>query len=148
ALDLGEVAGFRNAQATVLAPTGCLVSDSLVPTSRGLVRLRSLGDTTGSKWQDLDVEVATDDGPRQATQFYVNGYEQVVSIETSRGYGIQGTATHRIKVVDAEGNWVWRRFAEIGEGDRVPLMLNGMVGESQPVALPPLGDVYWTADPR
>src|SRR5688500_1273342 len=42
ALDLGEVNGYRNAQATVLAPTGCLVGDSLVSTSRGLVRLRSL----------------------------------------------------------------------------------------------------------
>src|SRR3954464_5941510 len=44
ALDLGEVSGYRNAQATVLAPTGCLVGDSLVVTSRGLVRLRPLGD--------------------------------------------------------------------------------------------------------
>src|SRR5207248_4837407 len=89
ALDLGEVSGYRNAQATVLAPTGCLAGDSLVSTSRGLVRLRTLGDPVGSKWQDLDIQVATDDGPRQATQFYVNGFEQVVSIETARGYRIQ-----------------------------------------------------------
>src|SRR3954462_2454989 len=100
ALDLGEVSGYRNAQATVLAPTGCLVGDSLVVTSRGLVRLRTLGDPVGSKWQGVDLEVATDEGPRQATQFYVNGFEQVISIETGRGYRIQGTATHRIKVVD------------------------------------------------
>src|SRR5436309_277402 len=147
-LNLGEIHGYRNAQATVLAPTGCLVGDSLVSTSRGLVRLRTLGDPVGSKWQELDLEVATDDGPRQATQFYVNGFEQVVSIETDRGYRIQGTATHRIKVVDAEGNWVWRRFAEIEKDDRVPLMLNGLVGEPQEVELPPLGDLYWTADFR
>src|SRR5439155_21014272 len=51
ALDRGEVNGYRNAQATVLAPTGCLVGDSLVSTSRGLVRLRTLGDPVGSKWQ-------------------------------------------------------------------------------------------------
>src|SRR4051794_11924616 len=70
ALDLGEVSGYRNAQATVLAPTGCLVGDSLVVTSRGLVRLRTLGDPIGSKWQDLELEVATDEGPRQATKFY------------------------------------------------------------------------------
>src|SRR3954454_4432149 len=38
-LNLGEVHGYRNAQATVLAPTGCLVGDSLVSTDRGLVRL-------------------------------------------------------------------------------------------------------------
>ena len=56
---------------------------------------------------------ATDEGPRQRTQFYVNGFEQVVSIETGRGYRIQGTPTHRIKVVDADGRWVWRRFGEI-----------------------------------
>src|SRR5207248_6981890 len=77
ALDIGEVNGFRNAQATVLAPTGCLVGDSLVSTSRGLVRLRSLGDPVGSEWQQLEVDVATDDGPQCATQFYVNGFEQV-----------------------------------------------------------------------
>src|SRR6266550_4632643 len=148
ALDLGEIAGYRNAQATVLAPTGTIVGDSLVSTSRGLVRLRTLGDPVGSKWQDLDIEVATDEGPRQAMNFYVNGFEQVVSIETGRGYRIQGTPSHRIKVVDENGQWVWRRFAEIREGDRVPLMVNGLVGEPVTVELPPLGELYWTADFR
>jgi ribonucleoside-diphosphate reductase alpha chain len=148
ALDMGEVRGYRNAQATVLAPTGCLVGDSLVSTSRGLVRLRSLGDPVGERWQDVDVEVATDEGPKSATQFFVNGFEQVVSVETGRGYRIQGTPTHRIKVVDADGNWSWKRFAELGEGDRVPLMLGGLVGEPQVVELPPLGELYWTADLR
>ena len=146
-LNLGEVHGYRNAQATVLAPTGCLVGDSLVSTSRGLVRLRSLGDPVGQKWQDLDVEVATDEGAREATKFYVNGFERVVSVETGRGYRIQGTAMHRIRVVDADGQLAWKRFGEIAEGDRVPLMLNGMVGDSQQVDLPPLGELYWTADP-
>jgi ribonucleoside-diphosphate reductase alpha chain len=128
AVDAGERHGYRNAQATVLAPTGCLVAGSLVSTSRGLVRLRSLGDTGGSQWQDLDIEVATDEGPRAATKFYVNGMEQVVSVETARGYRLQGTPTHRVKVVDAEGEWVWRRMAEIAPGDRVPMMLGSMVG--------------------
>ena len=103
------------------------------------------GDPVGPKWQDLDLEVATDEGPRQATKFYVNGFEQVVSIETGRGYRIQGTPTHRIKVVDADGDWVWRRFAEIQTGDRVPLMLNGLVGEPVRTSLlPPLGELHWT----
>lgn len=148
ALDLGEVHGYRNSQATVLAPTGCLVGDSLVATSRGLVRLRSLGDPVGDTWQPLDLEVATDEGPRQATQFYVNGFERVISVETGRGYRIQGTATHRIKVVGADGEFVWRRFGDLEEGDRVPLMLDGLVGEPHEVALPLLGELYWTADHR
>jgi ribonucleoside-diphosphate reductase alpha chain len=66
AVALGQHHGYRNAQATVLAPTGCLVGGSLVPTERGLVRLRSLGDPTGERWQDLGVDVNTDEGPRTA----------------------------------------------------------------------------------
>ena len=143
---LGEEHGYRNAQATVLAPTGCLVGDSLVLTSRGLVRLQSLGNTEGKQWQPLDVEVATDEGPRQASQFYVNGAEAVVTVETARGYRIQGTPTHRIKVVDGRGEWQWRRFAEIKPGDRVPLMLGGLVGQPNVVPLPPLPEAYWTSD--
>ena len=143
AVQAGEQHGYRNAQASVLAPTGCLVGDSLVTTSRGLVRLGSLGDADGPRWQDLDVQVATDDGPRRATKFYVNGTEQVVSVETKRGYRIQGTATHRVKVIDIDGKWIWRRMAEIRPGDRVPLMLGKMVGEPQEVVLPPLGDLHW-----
>jgi ribonucleoside-diphosphate reductase alpha chain len=147
-LALGEKAGFRNSQFSVLAPTGCLVGGSLVLTDRGLVRLRSLGDPDGSQWQDLDLKVATDDGARPATKFFVNGAEPVVSVKTGRGYRIQGTPTHRIRVVDEHGDWQWRRFADIRAGDRVPLMLGGMVGEPREVPLPPLSEAYWTSDHR
>ena len=117
-------------------------------TDRGLVRLRGLGNPDGEKWQTLDLRVATDDGPRDATRFYVNGAEPVVSVETSRGYRIQGTTTHRIRVVDANGDWQWRRFADLHPGDRVPMMLGGMVGEPREVPLPPLPEAYWTSDHR
>ncbi|MEX0626121.1 MAG: LAGLIDADG family homing endonuclease, partial [Chloroflexota bacterium] len=146
AVALGEQAGYRNSQMSVLAPTGCLTGNSLVLTDRGLVRLRSLGNPDGAHWQDLDAKVATDDGPRPATKFFVNGAEPAVTIKTNRGYRIQGTPTHRIKVVDGNGNWQWRRFADVRSGDRVPLMLGGMIGEPREVALPPLAEAYWTSD--
>ena len=44
AVETAERYGVRNSQATVLAPTGCLVGGSLVPTEHGLLRLASLGD--------------------------------------------------------------------------------------------------------
>ncbi len=34
------------------------------------------------------------------------------------------------------GDWQWRRFGDLRAGDRVPLMLGGMVGEPREVALP------------
>jgi ribonucleoside-diphosphate reductase alpha chain len=145
---LGKTYGYRNAQATVLAPTGCLVGGSLVPTERGLVRLASLGDPTGDQWQKLGVKINTDEGPRDATKFYVNGAEAVVTIRTKRGYRLQGTPRHRIKVLDSDGRMTWKRFAEIKEGDVVPLSLGHLIGESQAVKLPPLSEAYWVQAAR
>lgn len=146
AVELGTEHGVRNAQASVLAPTGCLVGGSLVPTERGLVRLSSLGDPAGSQWQGLDVGVATDDGTRQASHFYVNGTESVVAVETARGHLIQGTPAHRIRVVEPDGSWEWKRFGDLEAGDSVPLAMNTLVGEPQTVSLPPLGEACWTGE--
>ncbi len=133
--EVAAVYGVRNSQASVIAPTGCLVGGSLVATDQGLVRLRSLGDPDGPRWQDLDITVQTDDGPRPATKFFVNGAGPVVDVRTSRGYRIAGTTQHRIKVVTEDGQWVWRRFADLQPGDRVPLALDQVHGDPQPVAL-------------
>ena len=71
-----------------------------------------------------------------------------MSVETKRGYRIQGTTLHRIRVVDAHGDWQWRRFADLRAGDRVPMTLGGMIGEPRDVPLPPLPEAYWTSDHR
>jgi ribonucleoside-diphosphate reductase alpha chain len=143
----GEENGFRNAQISVLAPTGCLVANSMVLTDRGLMRLNRLGDVNGAQWQDVNFRVLTDDGAKQATKFYVNGIELTRRIVTRAGYAIQGTLKHRIKVVDvATGAMVWKRFADITPGDVVALSMGQLVGEPRRVNLPPLGEEHWTAD--
>jgi ribonucleoside-diphosphate reductase alpha chain len=146
ALVLGQKHGYRNAQATVLAPTGCLVESSLIATDRGLVRLKRLGDTNGQQWQDIELRVWTDEGVQQATKFYINGVAPTRVVRTQAGYSIQGTHKHRVKVVTASGAWEWKRFDAIQKGDVVPLALNTLTGEAREVVLPPLGDIYWTGD--
>ena len=138
--------GVRNSQASVLAPTGCLVGGSLVPTERGLVRLASLGDPDGSKWQELGIRVATDEGARVASEFYVNGLEPVVTVQTRRGYRLQGTPQHRVKVIVTSGKWEWKRLADMATGDVVPLALDQLIGRPQTVPLPPLPEAYWTGE--
>ncbi len=143
----GQASGYRNAQASVLAPTGCLVAGSLVVTDRGVIRLNRLGDVDGAQWQDVGFSVLTDEGRRQATKFYVNGRDQTRRVTTHCGYAIQGTPKHRVKVVNPQtGQWDWKRFADIAAGDIVPLSLGQMIGAAQAVALPPLGEEYWTGD--
>ncbi len=146
-LRVGEQNGWRNSQASVLAPTGCLTGDTLVSSDRGLVRLSELGDVYGDRWQDLELTVSTDEGPRQATKFFVNGEEPTRRIVTSGGYRIQGTLAHRIKVVDATtGAWEWKRLADVASGDVVPMQLGVLVGEPRVVPLPVLDQAYYAGD--
>ena len=146
-IKIGEANGYRNAQASVLAPTGCLTADTLVTTDRGLTRLGELGDVWGDRWQEVEAEVSTDEGARRATKFFVNGEEPTRKIITQGGYTIQGTLTHRIKVVDPEsGAWVWKRLADIAPDDLVPLQLGTMVGEPRTVPLPVLDQAYYGGD--
>ncbi len=146
-LELGEANGYRNAQASLLAPTGCLTGDTLVATDRGLTRLTELGDAYGDRWQDLDLTVLTDEGPRRATKFFVNGEEPTRRIRTEAGYQIQGTLTHRVKVVDEQtGTWEWKRLADLAPHDLLPMQLSSLVGEPRRVPLPVLDQAYYTSD--
>ncbi|MGN6676304.1 MAG: LAGLIDADG family homing endonuclease [Streptosporangiaceae bacterium] len=146
-LQLGEKNGYRNAQASLLAPTGCLTGDTLVTTSRGMARLSELGDVMGDRWQNLDMAVSTDEGARQATRFFVNGEEPTRLIRTAGGYEIQGTLTHRVKIVNSEtGAFEWKRMADIAAGDLVPIQLGTLIGEPRRVPLPVLDEAYYTGD--
>ncbi len=146
-LKLGEANGYRNAQASLLAPTGCLTGDTMVMTDRGLTRLAELGDVYGDRWQDLDLAVSTDEGPRRATKFFVNGEEPTRRIRTEGGYQIQGTLTHRVKVVDElTGTWAWKRLADLAPRDLLPLQMRTLVGETRRVPLPVLDQAYYAGD--
>jgi adenosylcobalamin-dependent ribonucleoside-diphosphate reductase len=147
ALSIGEVAGFRNAQTVVIAPTGCLTGNSMILTDRGLLRLDRLGNVDGEKWQDVDFRVLTDDGEQRATKFFVNGIEHTRRIVTKSGYVIQGTPAHRIKIVDAAtGELVWKRMADVCADDVVALSMGKLVGKPQSVRLPDLCEEYRAAD--
>ena len=146
-LKLGEANGYRNAQASLLAPTGCLTGDTMIMTDRGLTRLAELGDVYGDRWQDLELTVSTDEGPRRATKFFVNGEEPTRRIRTEGGYQIQGTLTHRVKVVDElTGTWAWKRLADLAPRDLLPMQMRTLVGETRQVPLPVLDQAYYTGD--
>ncbi len=147
ALMLGQKHGYRNAQTTVLAPTGCLIGGSLVSTDKGLVRLEKLGNPGGKEWQDVDFRVFTDGGTQSATKFFINGLDQTRRITTQAGHFIQGTLKHRVKVVNPQtGVWEWKRFAQVEAGDLLPIAMNTLIGDAQTVALPPVGELHWNGD--
>ena len=138
AVELGEQYGVRNSQATVLAPrVVSLAERSFPPSADSCVSVRS-ATRSATQWQDLGHRrTQTDEGAQDATQFYVNGARAGRRRrDRSAGYRLRGTTKHRIKVVDESGEWVWRRFADLHAGDRVPLALDQLVGERQDCRAP------------
>jgi len=125
ALDGVSDYGLRNAQATVLAPTGCVVAETMLLTSAGLLPIDELGDVDGEQWQHLDVQVSQESGTQPATKFYVNGEDRTFQLVTTRGHEIQATWKHQLRVINEAGEYVWRRMEDICPGDIVVRNIGG-----------------------
>ena len=126
--------GIRNAAQMTVAPTGCLVSGSMVVTDRGVLPIEALGNPRGTQWQDIEMRVASEGGTRPATRFYINGVAHTLRVRTRRGYTLQGTDGHRVRVWE-NGTLRWKRLDELRPGMKVALMGAGLVGKPRRVSL-------------
>src|SRR5262249_40523223 len=104
---------------------GCVVPETRISTSQGLVRIGSLGpaEAESKSWHSLTQPLiaCTDEGSRRVEEFYHNGLAVVRSIRTTCGYGFTGTREHRVRVIDAQGAYVWRHLKDLCVGDWVVL---------------------------
>ncbi len=129
--------GIRNVTLLTQAPTGCVAPDTLVSTINGLRPIINMGNPDGEKWQVIAQDVYTDEGVRKSSHFYINGYAPIKKITTKRGFNITATLNHRIRMIDDDGSYNWRRMDELQIGDKVVLKKNTM-GPGEVVALTPV----------
>ena len=130
---------LRNSFVSLLAPGGCLVANSMVLTETGLKRIRRMGNPTGEKWQSIGTQVQTDQGPKLATKFFLNGKAETRIIRTERLHEMQGTGKHRAKRLNWETlELEWVRLADACTKDTLAIKLGGMFGNPQTVWLPKL----------
>ncbi len=127
-LDKKTFSSFRNSKTTLLAPTGCLVPGTMVP-------LSCLGDIKGDEWQDINLSIASLGKNRKSNKFFVNKKSRTVEVITKNGYNLEGTLKHQIKVVDTNGDFVWRRMDEVQSNHTVPIKFDTMVGRPQVIKL-------------
>lgn len=121
----GEQYGYRNAQTTLLAPCGCLTKDALVLTAEGIIPIIDIGDGDGDQWQSIDIKVLQEDHLEQATKFFINGKDDAYEVKTTAGHSITGTWKHQLRVIDDNGNYIWKRMQDIQATDTVIMKLGG-----------------------
>jgi intein/homing endonuclease len=101
----------------------CVVADTLVATSAGLVEIGSLAGTgkpIDNEWENCDLEVAQPRSEiRHASLFYKGGKQDIVRIRTSRGFEIAGTPNHPVMVMSEKGTHKWRALGDLRKGDQI-----------------------------
>src|SRR5262245_44398824 len=91
----------------------CVAEGTRISTERGLMRVESV--MTGER-------VFLEDGTTaEVTAVIDRGVLPVVTLTLKNGYSLTATAFHRVRVLDAKGDYVWRRIGEIGLTDFVAI---------------------------
>lgn len=121
---------------TTCKPSGCSRRDMLVLTNKGLLRLDELGDVNGNEWQNVDnIQAYTDDNKTEyITKFYINGKVTTRKIYTADGMELESSLNHRYRVVNNNGEYVWKTVDDLEIGDRLAVKLgNHPVMENTPL---------------
>ncbi|MEW6456646.1 MAG: LAGLIDADG family homing endonuclease [Acidobacteriota bacterium] len=103
---------------------GCVAPETRISTEKGFVEIKNLGPEDKPGWYPLKIKVMTDEGERETDEFYNNGVAPVKTVITECGYHITATFNHRIRVIDENGNYVWKKMEELKEGDWAVLQKN------------------------
>jgi intein/homing endonuclease len=96
---------------------GCLTEDNLITMSDGIYNI-SLGNTSGIVNHEKYVWSSADKKFVYSDESYNNGKQKTKKITTKRGYSIEGTHNHKLKVL-RNNNIVWLRLDEMIVGDRI-----------------------------
>jgi ribonucleotide reductase alpha subunit len=97
----------------------CVVGETLITTSDGLMRIGSLhSDEEPDTFRDEIIEVASLRGTQKTDAFYYGGTRPVRTVTLRSGHVVTGTPNHQLLTARG-GELVWQRLDEIKEGEYV-----------------------------
>jgi len=117
-----EFDALRNITLVSIAPSGCIHEDTRIMTNRGMLKIKDLikekpNEKEFLNMQQEDISVVTENGMSRVKAFYNNGVIDGYVIETADGRKIKTSETHRLRVIDNDGNYIWKYAPEINKGD-------------------------------
>jgi hypothetical protein len=115
---IDEAAFIPNMDTVWAAGFSCVTGDTLISTDNGLLRIASLVNSA-EKWQDIDIQVNTDEHEYRADKLYLSGSAPIKKITTNLGIKINVTPNHRLRVIDNNGEYVWKYGADLSVGDHL-----------------------------
>ena len=100
----------------------CIAGDSRVNTGAGTLRIADCKEVMGKL-------VKTDIHPIPAGEWWDNGLKETMIVSTVDGYKLEATPDHNVRVLDSEGNYIWRELGKINDNDFIPIQkMNRLFG--------------------
>jgi DNA polymerase I-like protein with 3'-5' exonuclease and polymerase domains len=104
----------------------CIEEGTLISTQRGMIPVESV--IAGE-----DLAVLESGATAEISHLIVKGELPIVEVRTKMGYSLRATELHRVRVVDANGDYVWRRLGELRLTDHIAVQAGTLRGTPQPL---------------
>ena len=117
----------------VVKQGGCVALDTRVSTQQGLIQIGEIvpvKEIAVNNWKGHTITVMTDEGPKLSDEAYNNGKSEVITIKTKNNYSVIATPEHRFRVINEQGEYVWKHLKNIKEGDWLALQLDSYPEET------------------
>ncbi len=122
ALGVGGVPRGRVIEIFGAEATGkCVKSDTLIFSELGMLPISAFGKLNIPEFQKKEVFLHSEHSYEKTSHFYNGGLKPTIKIKTNYGYELEGTPNHRIRVLNKEGNYLFRRLDELQATDHVAI---------------------------
>jgi predicted Ser/Thr protein kinase/intein/homing endonuclease len=111
----------------------CLSPDAYVSTEQGFLQIGELAPAAPEHHQDFpfEIKMQTRHGVQTTSHIIYNGKGKTIRVRTRKGYRLEGALDHRILVLGAEGEFVWRELRNLCPTDRVCINRGSYFGVSK-----------------
>src|SRR3989338_1832798 len=99
----------------------CVRSDTMIFSQLGMLPISVFGNPHIPAFQKKEVLVHSEHSYEKTSHFYNGGMKRTIRVRTHYGYVIEGTPNHRIRVLDKEGDYLWRRLDELQSTDCIAI---------------------------
>lgn len=111
--------GIRNVSCLAYPPSGCLTGNTLISTNIGNISIKDFDGIVDRHTHAIKTK--SDFGFTYLKNFFNQGVQKVRKITTKKGYFIEGTYNHKLRVITKGGGYVWKELSDIKSGDLVVL---------------------------
>lgn len=109
--------GIRNVTTLACAPTGCLIGDTLISSNKGCIEIEDYCNINTTH----PTELSSDFGNSHFKKFFDQGVADTIKITTDKGYNIEGTYNHKVRVITDGNGYIWKELKNINSNDYVVL---------------------------